>query len=336
MANVKYAKLSELLGTTNTSITTIFREKGSSWSSGWHNGVDIAAPQNTPIKAVADGNVINADTVANGDGFGNRVVLKHADGRATLYAHMVRTPPVKVGQSIKKGDIIGYVGSTGLSYGAHLHFTIIDKYDIKPNIYYGGHLLDPIVICGLGELKFSSSAKSVIVNENGKTVDLGNLSKYYEKYSDGTPDTDNGTATDTGNKTAFKLGDIVTFNGGAVYGASSSTTVSSHINKASRVKITNTAVGAKHPYHAISQDGVGVYGWVDADTLSANGGHTVEVTTNVLNVRAGAGTNYAVKRTTIKGDRHVIVEEKTGTGANKWGKISGENSWIALDYTVEC
>ena len=175
---VSYAKLSDIIGTVSASITTIFRQKGSSWSSGWHNGIDIAATQGTPIKAVADGVVVNADTVAHNDGFGNRVILKHADGKATLYAHMVSTPPVKVGQSVKKGQIIGNVGNTGLSYGSHLHFTIIDNYDKNPNIYYLGDLLDPIKICGLGTLKFSSQAGCVIV-ENGISKNIGDLNKYY-------------------------------------------------------------------------------------------------------------------------------------------------------------
>ena len=147
MANVKvdYAKLSDILGTTNASISTIFRESGEAWSSKWHNGVDIAAVSGTPIKAAADGVVVNTDTVANDDGFGNRVILKHPDGRATVYAHMVAPATVKVGQSVKKGQVIGNVGNTGKSYGAHLHLTMLDNYDRNPNIYYLGELLDPIL-----------------------------------------------------------------------------------------------------------------------------------------------------------------------------------------------
>ena len=106
-AKVTYSKLSELVGTASASITTVFKQPGSAWIRGLNNGVDIADQANTPIYAAADGVVINADTVANGDGFGNRVVLKHPDGRATVYAHMIAPAPVKVGQSVKRGQLIG-------------------------------------------------------------------------------------------------------------------------------------------------------------------------------------------------------------------------------------
>ncbi len=163
-AKVTYAKLSELVGTANASITAVFKQKGSAWISGWHNGVDIAAPANTPIKAAADGEVINADTLAHQDGFGNRVLIKHPDGKASLYAHMIAPASVKVGDKVKKGQVIGKVGGTGKkqnSYGAHLHFTLIDNYDRNPDIYYKGDLLDPVEVLGLGTLKpYGSAAAS--------------------------------------------------------------------------------------------------------------------------------------------------------------------------------
>ncbi|MDE7362814.1 MAG: peptidoglycan DD-metalloendopeptidase family protein, partial [Oscillospiraceae bacterium] len=104
-AAVAYSKLSDLVGTKSASITTVFKEKGSCWSSGWHNGVDIAAAADTPIYAAADGVVVNADTAAHNDGYGNRVVIKHADGKATLYAHMIAPAAVKVGQSVNRGQL---------------------------------------------------------------------------------------------------------------------------------------------------------------------------------------------------------------------------------------
>lgn len=156
---VDYAKLSDLVGTKSASITTVFKEKGSCWSSGWHNGIDIACAANTPIKAAADGVVVNADTVAHNDGYGNRAVLRHADGKATLYAHMTAPAAVKVGQSVKKGQIIGKVGSTGKSTGAHLHISVIDNYDRNPDIYYKGDLLDPAEVLGLGTLGGTTAFK---------------------------------------------------------------------------------------------------------------------------------------------------------------------------------
>lgn len=169
---VEYLQLSDLVSTKNASITTVFKQKGSCWSSGWHNGVDIACAANTPIYAAADGVVVNADTTAHNDGYGNRVVLKHPDGKATLYAHMIAPAPVKVGQAVKKGQLIGKVGNTGLSYGAHLHFSVIDNYDKNPNIYYLGDLLDPVTVCGLGTLKGSgTSAPTTPASGSVKSLD---------------------------------------------------------------------------------------------------------------------------------------------------------------------
>lgn len=199
-----YSKLSDLVGTSDAVITTIFREKGSAWSSGWHNGVDIAASQGTPIKAAADGNVIASGW--NSGGFGNHVVLKHADGKATLYGHMVSTPSVKVGQTVKKGQVIGKVGNTGLSYGAHLHFTIIDNYDKNPNIYYAGDLLDPIKVCGLGLLKISGSRTIV---ENGVTKNISDLKNYYGESTVVISNANSTAATSTAKKSVDELAEEV-------------------------------------------------------------------------------------------------------------------------------
>lgn len=267
MDNVKvdYAKLSDILGTTNASISTIFRESGEAWSSKWHNGVDIAAASGTPIKAAADGVVVNADTEANGDGFGNRVVLKHPDGRATVYAHMVAPAPVKVGQSVKRGQVIGKVGNTGKSYGAHLHLTMLDNYDRNPNIYYLGELLDPILVCGLGTLKFGSLAKSVIV-ENGVKKDLGNLNEYYCTGNRGTAAV---TKIANSAKYEFKIGDIVNFTGTTHYVSSDGTRGTAC--KPGEAKITRIANGAAHLYHLVNINGGGstVYGWVNAEDVQS-------------------------------------------------------------------
>ncbi len=90
---------------------------------GW-NAVDLAAPRGTPIHAAADGVVIiSRGTGAWDGGYGNYVVITHDNGSQTLYSHMTRTA-VSSGQSVSSGDVIGYVGSTGLSTGAHLHFEV--------------------------------------------------------------------------------------------------------------------------------------------------------------------------------------------------------------------
>ncbi|MBI5405577.1 peptidoglycan DD-metalloendopeptidase family protein [Candidatus Kaiserbacteria bacterium] len=90
---------------------------------GW-NAVDIGAARGTPIYAAADGivTVARSNGAWNG-GYGNYVVITHGNGTQTLYSHM-RNAVVSSGQTVSSGQIIGYVGSTGLSTGAHLHFEV--------------------------------------------------------------------------------------------------------------------------------------------------------------------------------------------------------------------
>ena len=83
-----------------------------------HRGLDFRASYGTPILAVADGNVAAAGRAG---GYGNQVRLVHANGLATSYSHMSRIS-VSPGTRVRQGQIIGYVGSTGLSTGPHLHF----------------------------------------------------------------------------------------------------------------------------------------------------------------------------------------------------------------------
>ncbi len=85
-----------------------------------HRGTDYAAPPGTPIKAAGDGKIIERGSKG---GYGNTVVLKHGTRYTTLYAHMRRfANGHSVGDRVKQGEIIGYVGSTGLSTGPHLHY----------------------------------------------------------------------------------------------------------------------------------------------------------------------------------------------------------------------
>ena len=85
-----------------------------------HKGVDYAAPRGTPIKAAGDGKVILAGRKG---GYGNTVVIQHGRSYRTLYAHMQGfAKGVRNGSSVKQGQIIGYIGTTGLSTGPHLHY----------------------------------------------------------------------------------------------------------------------------------------------------------------------------------------------------------------------
>lgn len=87
-----------------------------------HKGIDIAAPYGTPIYAAASGTVIDAGTGWNG-GYGNCIIIQNDDGNVTVYAHQAELA-AEYGDVIEKGQLIGYVGSTGDSSGNHLHFEV--------------------------------------------------------------------------------------------------------------------------------------------------------------------------------------------------------------------
>ncbi|MGB3590090.1 MAG: M23 family metallopeptidase [Nonlabens sp.] len=104
-----------------------------------HRGMDFTAPRGTPVFATGDGVVTRSDNRSSG--FGNHIRIDHGYGYVTLYAHLRRRSPYNVrrGQKVKRGDIIGYVGSTGRSEAPHLHYEVIkDGNRINPiNFYYG-------------------------------------------------------------------------------------------------------------------------------------------------------------------------------------------------------
>lgn len=84
----------------------------------WHPATDIWAPAGTTIFASNGGEVLRSEYNSS---YGNYVVIDHGDGKSTLYAHMTATN-VSAGQTVSKGDVIGFVGNTGYSFGNHLHF----------------------------------------------------------------------------------------------------------------------------------------------------------------------------------------------------------------------
>jgi murein DD-endopeptidase MepM/ murein hydrolase activator NlpD len=89
-----------------------------------HNGVDVAAKEGAAVRAVADGLVVYSDNTLNG--LGNAVMLLHAGGFTTLYAHNQRTT-VQPGYFVKRGERIAIVGHTGMAWGPHLHFELRDN-----------------------------------------------------------------------------------------------------------------------------------------------------------------------------------------------------------------
>ncbi|MEK7169690.1 MAG: M23 family metallopeptidase [Patescibacteria group bacterium] len=88
-----------------------------------YNGVDIASYLGAPILAAAAGDVIIARSVGWNGGYGNYIVITHANGTQTLYGHL-SSIAVTAGKSVVRGEIIGYMGSTGRSTGTHLHFEV--------------------------------------------------------------------------------------------------------------------------------------------------------------------------------------------------------------------
>jgi murein DD-endopeptidase MepM/ murein hydrolase activator NlpD len=96
----------------------------------FHPGLDFVAAPGTPIHATGDG-VIETVELGYGEGYGNHVVIQHGFGYETLYGHMLRVT-VHVGQHVKRGDVIGTVGSTGRSTGPHCHYEVI-KNGVKIN-----------------------------------------------------------------------------------------------------------------------------------------------------------------------------------------------------------
>jgi len=106
----------------------------------FHPGLDFSAPQGTPIYATADGVVRTAGNLGNG--YGNHVVISHGYSYSTLYGHMYRIK-AKKGQRVKRGEIIGYVGNSGKSTGAHLHYEVIKGKKHLDPIYFFYNDLTP-------------------------------------------------------------------------------------------------------------------------------------------------------------------------------------------------
>ncbi|MYR42706.1 transglycosylase family protein [Streptomyces sp. SID5910] len=109
-----------LVAPVDASTGTPYHQAGSSWSKGYHTGVDFPVPTGTSVKAIAAGRVVSAGW---GGSYGYQVVVRHADGRYSQYAHLSAIS-VKDGQSVGVGQRIGRSGSTGNVTGPHLHFEV--------------------------------------------------------------------------------------------------------------------------------------------------------------------------------------------------------------------
>jgi murein DD-endopeptidase MepM/ murein hydrolase activator NlpD len=100
----------------------------------FHSGMDFSAPEGTPVYATGNGRV--EKTTKSRRGYGNQVVINHGFTYKTLYAHL-QSYVVRRGQKVKRGDLIGYVGSTGVSTAPHLHYEVIKgNRKMNPAYYY--------------------------------------------------------------------------------------------------------------------------------------------------------------------------------------------------------
>lgn len=105
-------------------LTASFNQGGAMWSHK-HSGQDFAVPVGTPVKAAHSGVVVKAGPNGGGDGpaYGNAIVIKHANGTYSQYAHLSKIN-VGIGKTVKTGQVIAKSGNTGNSSGPHLHFEI--------------------------------------------------------------------------------------------------------------------------------------------------------------------------------------------------------------------
>jgi murein DD-endopeptidase MepM/ murein hydrolase activator NlpD len=116
----KPAQRAEFSAPVDANPSTAYRKAGSSWSSGYHTGVDFPVATGTSVRAVATGRVVSAGW---GGAYGYEVVIRHADGRYSQYAHLSALT-VRAGQQVSSGQRIARSGSTGNSTGPHLHFEV--------------------------------------------------------------------------------------------------------------------------------------------------------------------------------------------------------------------
>ncbi|MFG3347339.1 M23 family metallopeptidase [Streptomyces sp. NPDC048018] len=105
-------------------LSASFNQGGAMWAHK-HSGQDFAVPVGTPVKAAATGTVVKAGPYGGGDGpaYGNAIVIKHANGKYSQYAHLSKIK-VNIGQKVSAGQRIALSGNTGNSSGPHLHFEI--------------------------------------------------------------------------------------------------------------------------------------------------------------------------------------------------------------------
>lgn len=135
-----------------------------------HLGVDYAAPTGRQINAAADGKITFVGTKG---GYGNTIEIQHKNGYKTLYAHLNGySTNIKSGKNVKQGELIAYVGNTGLSSGPHLHF----------GVYLHGRAVDPLKVINSSRQELPTKEKQVFLKKaNALKQDIENATKLESK-----------------------------------------------------------------------------------------------------------------------------------------------------------
>ena len=230
--------------------------------------------------------------------------------------------------------------STGGTTGSAAGIKVGDVVEFTGSKHYVSATATSASSCKPGKAKVTAIAKGkahpyhlIAVSGGGSTV-YGWTDAADIKTGSSTPST-GGT---TGSAAGIKVGDVVEFTGSKHYVSATATSASSC--KPGKAKVTAIAKGKAHPYHLIAVSGGGstVYGWTDAADIKTGSASTatsylVKVTTDVLNIRKGPGTNYGTNGAIRDKGTYTIVAESTGAGASMWGKLKSGAGWISLDYT---
>ena len=153
------------------------------WSAN-HTGIDYLCPAGTPILASEAGQVFFAGW--KDGGYGYCVFIKHPDGMVTIYEHLLKDIPVRIGQSVQRGQVIGYSGSTGNSTGPHLHFEMRDANGNAVNPLRYLHSVDDSIISGPDidepEKQTVREGKCRIVCDSAWVRDWKNVERSYLIY----------------------------------------------------------------------------------------------------------------------------------------------------------
>ena len=232
--------------------------------------------------------------------------------------------------------------STGGSTGtAAADIKVGDVVEFTGSKHYVSATATSASSCKPGKAKVTAIAKGkahpyhlIAVSGGGSTVYGWTDAADIKTSSSTTPSTGGSTGTAAAD---IKVGDVVEFTGSKHYVSATATSASSC--KPGKAKVTAIAKGKAHPYHLIAVSGGGstVYGWTDAADIKTSSSSTatsylVKVTTDVLNIRKGPGTNYGTNGAIRDKGTYTIVAESDGTGATKWGKLKSGAGWISLDY----